>query len=200
MRPSGNRPVTGPMKTALPLMLAALLVAPGCKEALGAFAGVDVSSAEAVTAPNPLRGAPIQFETQPRQTALQELRPNNCSIWPVMNSFTVQATAEEICVEAVLHEGFSNGLGPTRQSPTWSFVGDGGKAVAIVFKPGEQAQKIGTCTKKQANVSPETNAVWMKRVAGCVPNGGLLTEASTRLSVRESVPAGDYDLAAWTLK
>src|ERR1700722_9191840 len=176
----------------LAMVLAALAVS--CKAALGWVGGVNVSSADPRSAPNPLGGGPITFSDAARDPNLAQMGERDCTTWPLADQWTVTSSPDKLCVDATLTYGVGPGYGAAPLPPKWAFVGDGDKSSPIDASNAGPPRKVGECTGESKSFT-----IWKHQVTGCANNDGVLTATTRHLSIRTSTLVGDYDVAAWTL-
>jgi hypothetical protein len=163
---------------------AAAILAVGCNLVPG------LANMTATSADNPLGGGPaLTWSKQPAEVPFDGKKA--CSVWPIENSMTVQATEEKLCAEATMYTLANDAFDGSES--TLDFSSNGSLDTNIGDDPAKerlraQPQKIGHCYNDSTKAE---RSVWVSKFSGCVANVDdngrpILTKKSTYLQVGDA--------------
>jgi hypothetical protein len=159
--------------------------------ALVAATAACASSTRMVT--NPLGEADpvLSAKLEPRSDTVREAKAlwisaATCEQWPIEDVVQVKVTSGEICVKTLRSEAVPAAQPLPQQ-------GLAGESVALTADGAPRSVALapsGAPTPRSACHRPDGTAmeVWQVERIGCVPNDGLVTEATQSLSVNPGSP------------
>lgn len=182
------------------LLLAFLLLAfgSGCGHVVvGGFGEGSLwhRDAQPVMALHPLRGGPLSGRAKPRDPDLVHAKAANCRPWPLDEQVSVQVTAAQVCIDEDVHIlSYESGAMPMPRLPAEIETSNGASRKVDLLSSSEM-QKVGVCT----GLDDMRTAVWVARYHACVPNDGLVTEATESLTLKKpgGLLAASYEQIKW---
>jgi hypothetical protein len=147
-----------------------------------------LANMNAVSAENPLK-SPSRLAWSKKAEGVPFEGQQACTVWPLESRMSVNATSDQICIQATMTRIAGSGIDGSKPSSLHatsdgSQESKGGMAGQFTNSVEGQAQKVGTCVDKTRRVLN----VWVATYDGCVPNEDMkkqpvLTPDSTYLSV-----------------
>ncbi len=151
--------------------------------------------AEPVMAIHPLRGGPLGGRAKPRDPDLVQAKAANCRPWPLDEHVQVQVTAAQICIDEDVHVlSYESGALPMPRLPA-ELEASNGQSRKVELLSSSEMQKVGVCT----GLDSMRTAVWVARYRACVPNDGLVTEATESLALKKpgGLLSASYEQIKW---
>ena len=160
----------------LAMMASCAAAVPSCAMVGKMFTPKDMTN----YAENPLAsGQPLEAR---KHSDIGQAQEKDCSIWPFEDVVTVTATEAQVCVTMTISKPddaiFSGKDAPDKQDVRFSA---GPQAASDSLQADRKRnQKVGQCNLPGLN---KVANVWTAQYQGCTPNNGMLTSASTSLTV-----------------
>jgi hypothetical protein len=164
-------------RTLLPLPLLGIAIGvAGCGLMVQQFVGRPSTS---VSMANPLLGGGGTLVAQaPAKNHMirSYAQPSTCDHWPVGDQYALDVTAEQICVTV----RWVGDVAPEEKAATISLA-SGARSIEVPVTPDPSVDRIAKCEAQ--SVSGGVVDAWVRAFHGCVPNDGLITTESEKLTV-----------------